>query len=144
MKEKKARVEDALNATGAAVEEGIVVGGGVALVRCLDALDKVKVSEEEKNGINLLKRAIGEPLKHIAVNAGHEGSVVLRKVMDGKDDYGFNAEKACSSVYYKQYRQRYLGRRPAAMQLGGLAHGIDFCGCRRFEHAKSGSVHDGP
>ncbi len=92
MKEKKARVEDALNATRAAVEEGIVVGGGVALVRCLDALDKVKVSGEEKNGINLLKRAIGEPLKHIAVNAGHEGSVVLRKVMDGKDDYGFNAE----------------------------------------------------
>ena len=92
MKEKKARVEDALNATRAAVEEGIVVGGGVALVRCMDALDKVKVSGEEKNGINLLKRAIGEPLKHIAVNAGHEGSVVLRKVMDGKDDYGFNAE----------------------------------------------------
>jgi chaperonin GroEL len=92
MKEKKARVEDALNATRAAVEEGIVSGGGVALVRCLDALDKVKVSGEEKNGINLLKQAIGEPLKHIAVNAGHEGSVVLRKVMDGKDDYGFNAE----------------------------------------------------
>ena len=92
MKEKKARVEDALNATRAAVEEGIVVGGGVALVRCLDALEKVKVSGEEKNGINLLKRAIGEPLKHIAVNAGHEGSVVLRKVMDGKDDFGFNAE----------------------------------------------------
>ena len=92
MKEKKARVEDALNATRAAVEEGIVTGGGVALVRCLGVLDKVKVSEEEKNGINLLKRAIGEPLKHIAVNAGYEGSVVLRKVMDGKDDYGFNAE----------------------------------------------------
>ena len=92
MKEKKARVEDALNATRAAVEEGIVVGGGVALVRCMDALDKIKVSGEEKNGINLLKRAIGEPLKHIAFNAGHEGSVVLRNVMDGKDDYGFNAE----------------------------------------------------
>jgi chaperonin GroEL len=92
MKEKKARVEDALNATRAAVEEGIVSGGGVALVRCMDALDKVEVSGEEKNGINLLKRALGEPLKHIAINAGHEGSVVLRKVMEGKDDYGFNAE----------------------------------------------------
>jgi len=92
MKEKKARVEDALNATRAAMEEGIVSGGGVALVRCLKALDKVDVSGEEKNGINLLKRAIGEPLKHIAVNAGHEGSVVLRKVMEGKNDYGFNAE----------------------------------------------------
>ena len=92
MKEKKARVEDALNATRAAVEEGIVSGGGVALVRCIEALDKVKVSGEEKNGINLLKKALGEPLKFIAINAGHEGSVVLRKVLDGKDDFGFNAE----------------------------------------------------
>ena len=92
MKEKKARVEDALNATRAAVEEGIVTGGGVALVRCLDALAKVKASGEEQSGINLLKQAIGEPLKHIAVNAGYEGSVVLRKVLEGKDDYGFNAE----------------------------------------------------
>ncbi len=92
MKEKKARVEDALNATRAAVEEGIVVGGGVALVRCMNALEMIDISGEEKNGINLLKQAIGEPLKHIAVNAGHEGSVVLRKVMDGKDDFGFNAE----------------------------------------------------
>ncbi len=92
MKEKKARVEDAFNATRAAVEEGIVSGGGVAVVRCLDALDKVEVSEEEKNGISLLKRALGEPLKHIAINAGYEGSVVLRKVLEGKDDFGFNAE----------------------------------------------------
>jgi chaperonin GroEL len=92
MKEKKARVEDALNATRAAVEEGIVSGGGVALVRCMSSLDKVDVSGEEKAGINLLKRALGEPLKHIAINAGHEGAVVLRKVMDGKNDYGFNAE----------------------------------------------------
>jgi chaperonin GroEL len=92
MKEKKARVEDALNATRAAVEEGIVCGGGVALVRCIEALDKVDVSGEEENGINLLKKALGEPLKYIAVNAGYEGSVVLRKVMEGKDDFGFNAE----------------------------------------------------
>jgi chaperonin GroEL len=92
MKEKKARVEDALNATRAAVEEGIVTGGGVALVRCLDALDKVAVSGEEKNGIDLLKRVLGEPLKQIAINAGYEGSVVLIKVREGKDDFGFNAE----------------------------------------------------
>ncbi|MGD8663256.1 MAG: chaperonin GroEL, partial [Desulfobacterales bacterium] len=92
MKEKKARVEDALNATRAAVEEGIVSGGGVALVRCIDVLDNVKVSGEEKNGINLLKKALGEPLKYIAINAGYEGSVVLRKVLEGKGDYGFNAE----------------------------------------------------
>jgi chaperonin GroEL len=92
MKEKKARVEDALNATGAAVEEGIVSGGGVALVRCTSALDKVDVSGEEKAGINLLKHALGEPLKYIAINAGYEGSVVLRKVQEAKGDFGFNAE----------------------------------------------------
>lgn len=92
MKEKKARVEDALNATRAAVEEGIVSGGGVALVRCIDVLDKVEVSGEEKDGISLLKKALGEPLKYIAINAGYEGSVVLRKVLDGKNDFGFNAE----------------------------------------------------
>jgi chaperonin GroEL len=92
MKEKKARVEDALNATKAAVEEGIVTGGGVALVRCLDALDKVEATDEEKDGIAILKRALGEPLRQIARNAGHEGSVVYRKVLEGKEDFGFNAE----------------------------------------------------
>jgi chaperonin GroEL len=91
MKEKKARVEDALNATRAAVEEGVVPGGGVALVRCMEALDKVDAKEEEKLGIKLLKRALEEPLRQIAVNAGFEGSVVLNKVLDGKDDFGFNA-----------------------------------------------------
>jgi chaperonin GroEL len=92
MKEKKARVEDALNATRAAVEEGIVAGGGVALVRCLKSLDKVTTTGEEKNGIEILKRALGEPLRMIARNAGFEGSVVYRKVLDGKEDFGFNAE----------------------------------------------------
>ena len=92
MKEKKARVEDALNATRAAVEEGIVPGGGVALIRCMKALDKVDVSGEEKNGIEILKRALGEPLRQIAENAGYEGSVVYRKVLEGNGDYGFNAE----------------------------------------------------
>ena len=92
MKEKKARVEDALNATRAAVEEGIVPGGGVALVRCIKALSRVDASEEEKNGIEILKRALGEPLRQIAENAGHEGSVVYGKVIEKKGDYGFNAE----------------------------------------------------
>ncbi len=92
MKEKKARVEDALNATRAAVEEGIVPGGGVALVRCIKALDKIDVSGEEKNGIEILKRTLGEPLRQIAENAGYEGSVVYRKVLEGRGDYGFNAE----------------------------------------------------
>jgi chaperonin GroEL len=91
MKEKKARVEDALNATRAAVEEGIVPGGGVALIRCIPALDKADVKGEEKLGVKLLKRALEEPLRQLATNAGLEGSVVLNKVMEGKDDYGFNA-----------------------------------------------------
>jgi chaperonin GroEL len=93
MKERKARVEDALNATRAAVQEGIVAGGGVALVRCLEDLNRLDVSGEEKNGFNLMKRVLGEPLKQIAINAGHEGTVVLRKVLEGRDDFGFNAEK---------------------------------------------------
>ncbi|MGD2185863.1 MAG: chaperonin GroEL [Desulfobacterales bacterium] len=92
MKEKKARVEDALNATRAAVEEGIVPGGGVALIRCMKALDKIDVSAEEKNGIEILKKALGEPLRQIAENSGYEGSVVFRKVLEGRGDYGFNAE----------------------------------------------------
>jgi chaperonin GroEL len=91
MKEKKARVEDALNATRAAVEEGIVPGGGVTLVRCIDCLDKVKVTGEEKLGLDILRRALEEPLRQIAVNAGMEASVVLNKVREGKDDFGFNA-----------------------------------------------------
>jgi chaperonin GroEL len=92
MKETKARVEDALNATRAAVEEGIVPGGGVALVRCVDALDKVKIKADQKLGIRVVKRAIEEPLRKIAENAGFEGSVVLNKVLEGKDAFGFNAE----------------------------------------------------
>ncbi|MFY9940717.1 MAG: chaperonin GroEL [Desulfobacterales bacterium] len=92
MKEKKARVEDALNATRAAVEEGVVPGGGVALVRCIPALDKVEAAGEEKNGVDLLRHALQEPLRQIAINAGFEGSVVANQVMEGKDDFGFNAD----------------------------------------------------
>ena len=92
MKEKKARVEDALNATRAAVEEGIVPGGGIALLRCLDGLDNVTVNGDETSGITILKRALTEPLRQIARNAGYEGSVVLNKVMEGKGDFGFNAQ----------------------------------------------------
>jgi chaperonin GroEL len=91
MKEKKARVEDALNATRAAVEEGIVPGGGVALVRCIAALDKVDAKGEEKSGVRLLRRALEEPLRQLAINAGYEGSVVMNKVLEGKDDFGFNS-----------------------------------------------------
>ncbi len=92
MKEKKARVEDALNATRAAVEEGIVPGGGVALVRCVDALDKIKIKADQKLGVKVIRKAIEAPLRMIAENAGYEGSVVLNKVLEGKDAFGFNAE----------------------------------------------------
>jgi chaperonin GroEL len=91
MKEKKARLEDALNATRAAVEEGIVPGGGVALLRCLEALEKLDLNDEEKHGATVLKRALQEPLRQIVRNAGLEGSIVVNKVLDGKDDDGFNA-----------------------------------------------------
>ena len=86
MKEKKARVEDAMHATRAAVEEGIVPGGGVALARCAAALDKVKAEGDEQIGINIVKRAITEPLRQIVENAGEEGAVILGKVLDSKDD----------------------------------------------------------
>jgi chaperonin GroEL len=92
MKEKKARVEDAMHATRAAVEEGIVPGGGVALARCASVLDKVKAEGDEQIGINIVKRAITEPLRMIAENAGEEGAVVLGKVLDAKEsNYGYNA-----------------------------------------------------
>lgn len=92
MKEKKARVEDALNATRAAVEEGIVPGGGVALVRCIDALDKIKIKADQKLGVKVVRRAIEEPLRQIVKNAGVEGAVVIDKVLNNKGSYGFNAE----------------------------------------------------
>jgi chaperonin GroEL len=92
MKEKKDRVEDALNATRAAVEEGIVPGGGVALVRSIKALEKLALPGEEQLGVKLVKRALEEPVRQIANNAGFEGSIVVQKVMEGKDAFGFNAE----------------------------------------------------
>jgi chaperonin GroEL len=92
MKEKKARVEDALHATKAAVEEGTVAGGGVALLRSISALDKVEAEGDEKVGVNTIRRALENPLRLIAENAGFEGAVVVQKVKDGKGDLGFNAE----------------------------------------------------
>jgi chaperonin GroEL len=92
MKEKKARVEDALNATRAAVEEGIVPGGGVALIRAMKGLDNVKMEGDEQLGVNLIRRALEEPLRQIANNAGFEGSVVVQRVTEGKGNFGFNAE----------------------------------------------------
>jgi chaperonin GroEL len=92
MKEKKARVEDAMHATRAAVEEGIVPGGGVAFIRALPALEKLKLEGDEQIGVNIVKRSLEEPLRMIASNAGHEGAVVLGKVKESKDtNFGFNA-----------------------------------------------------
>ncbi|MBP9664869.1 MAG: chaperonin GroEL [Pyrinomonadaceae bacterium] len=92
MKEKKARVEDAMHATRAAVEEGIVAGGGVSLVRAIKSLDNFKTTEEDEQiGVNIVRRALEEPLRQIAGNAGQEGAVVVEKVAGGKDNFGFNA-----------------------------------------------------
>jgi chaperonin GroEL len=91
MKEKKARVEDALHATRAAVEEGVVAGGGVALLRGQSALEGLKVEDEQKAGVQIIRRALEEPLRMIAQNAGLEGSIVVNKVREGKEDFGYNA-----------------------------------------------------
>src|SRR6202795_638162 len=93
LKEKKARVEDAMHATRAAVEEGIVPGGGVALIRCIAVLEKLKLNEEEAIGVNIVKRALEEPLRQIALNAGQEGAVIVNRVRESKDEnFGYNAD----------------------------------------------------
>jgi chaperonin GroEL len=92
MKEKKARVEDALNATRAAVEEGIVAGGGVAYLRTLPTLEKMKLPEQQQFGVNILKRALEEPIRWIAMNAGFDGSIVVEKVKNEKGNFGFDAQ----------------------------------------------------
>ncbi|HCI15873.1 MAG TPA: molecular chaperone GroEL, partial [Candidatus Marinimicrobia bacterium] len=91
MKEKKARVEDALHATRAAVEEGIIPGGGVALLRAVPALDKVKVDEEEAVGVDIVRRALESPLRQICENAGVEPSIIAQAIREGKNDYGYDA-----------------------------------------------------
>jgi chaperonin GroEL len=93
MKEKKDRVDDALHATRAAVEEGIVAGGGVALVRAISALENLTgINSDETTGIKIVKRAIEEPLRQIVANAGGEGSVIVAKVAEGTGDFGYNAK----------------------------------------------------
>jgi chaperonin GroEL len=93
MKEKKARVEDALNATRSAVEEGIVAGGGVAYLRTLPAIEKIKLPDEQQFGLNILKKALEEPIRWIAQNAGHDGSIVIEKVKNEKGNMGFDAQE---------------------------------------------------
>ncbi len=102
MKEKKARVEDALSATRAAVEEGIVPGGGVAYIRAMKALDSVKGDNEDQNtGVTIVRRALEEPARQIAENAGNEGSVVVQRIKEGKDDFGYNAQDDKYEPLYK-------------------------------------------
>src|SRR5207302_4831560 len=91
MKEKKARVEDAMHATRAAVEEGIVAGGGVALIRCTSSLAALVFDDDRRYGVNIIRRALEEPLRQIAQNSGVEGAVVVNKVREGTDGYGYNA-----------------------------------------------------
>jgi len=101
MKEKKDRVDDSLHATRAAIEEGIVPGGGVAYIRAISALEGLKGdNEDQTTGIEIVKRAIEEPLRQIAVNAGKEGAVVAQNVKAGKGDYGYNAQ---TDTYEKLY-----------------------------------------
>jgi len=91
MKEKKARVEDALHATRAAVEEGIVPGGGVALLRAVTALDDVKVPEDQQVGVDIMRRALEAPIRQICTNSGVEASIIVQAVREGKGDYGYDA-----------------------------------------------------
>ena len=93
MKEKKARVEDALNATKAAVEEGIIPGGGVAFIRTIEKLNTLKLEGERQYGVQIIKKALEEPMRWIALNAGHDGSIVVEKVKNGKGGFGFDAAK---------------------------------------------------
>ncbi|MCH7622279.1 MAG: chaperonin GroEL, partial [Chloroflexi bacterium] len=93
LKEKKARVEDALSATRAAVEEGIVPGGGTILVRIAEALDDLKLKGDEATGVRIVQQALEEPVRIIAANSGQPGEVILDALKKGKDDYGFDAEK---------------------------------------------------
>ncbi|HPS45594.1 MAG TPA: chaperonin GroEL, partial [Bacteroidales bacterium] len=102
MKEKKDRFDDALHATRAAIEEGIVPGGGIAFIRAISALDKLKGENEDENtGIQIIRRALEEPLRMIVENAGIEGSIVVQKVKEGKDDFGYNARTDKYENLYK-------------------------------------------
>ena len=102
MKEKKDRVDDALHATRAAVEEGIVPGGGVAYIRAIASLEKLKgINEDETTGVQIVKRAIEEPLRQIVINSGIEGSIVVQKIKEGEGDFGFNAR---TEVYEKMFK----------------------------------------
>jgi chaperonin GroEL len=124
MKEKKDRVDDALAATRAAVEEGIVPGGGVAIVRAADSLSKVKAeNEDEKTGVSIIERAVEEPLRQIVENAGVEGSVIVAKIKEGKGDFGFNAK---TEKYENLYKSGVID--PAKVVRIALEHAASVAG----------------
>jgi len=124
MKEKKDRVDDALHATRAAVEEGIVPGGGVAYIRAIESLEKFKgANEDETTGIAIVKRALEEPIRQIVVNSGIEGSIVVQKVKEGKADYGFNAR---TEVYENLYKAGVID--PTKVTRIALEHAASIAG----------------
>jgi chaperonin GroEL len=116
MKEKKARVEDAMHATKAAVEEGIVPGGGVALLRAIGAVEKVKATGDVKVGVNIVRRALEEPARQIANNAGEEGSVVVKELLASSGNIGFNAVTPRESVHFAGEGPSREGRRWRRLQ----------------------------
>ena len=138
LKEKKARVEDAMHATRAAVEEGIVPGGGVALVRCIAALEKLKLQDDEAIGVNIVKRALEEPMRQIALNAGQEGAVIVGRIRESKDDnFGFNADT-------EEYRRPRQGGRDRSCQGDSSGSAERRFDCRPdAHHRSSGGGHQG-
>ena len=142
MKEKKDRFEDALAATRAAIEEGIIPGGGVAFIRAMESLEKIKVeNEDEETGINIVKRAIEEPLRQIVTNAGLEGSVIVNEVKNGKDDYGFNAR---TEKYEKLYESGVIDpakvTRIALENAASIASMLLTTACVIAEHKEEGGA----
>ena len=121
MKEKKDRVDDALCATRAAIEEGVVAGGGTTYIRALSALKDVKgANADEQTGINIVERAIEEPLRQIVANAGGEGAVVVQKVREGEGDFGYNARTDVYEDMRKAVEMRGQGCKPYFEASGGL------------------------
>jgi chaperonin GroEL len=149
MKEKKARVEDALHATRAAIEEGIVPGGGVALLRCLAALDKVKTTgEDEATGVAIVRKALEYPARQIAENAGYEGAVVVRNILGKSGAHGFDADKGEYGDMIKAgivdpTKVTRIALQNAA-SVAGLLITTDACVATKPEPKDEGGHHHGP
>ena len=123
LKEKKGRVEDALSATRSAVEEGIVPGGGVALIRAVSTLDKMKLTGDEATGLKVVRKALEEPIRLIAENSGAEGSVILNAIQKGKGDYGYDAD---TGVFGSMFEQGIID--PAKVTRAAVENAISVAG----------------